>query len=438
MVVTIGQKFKALELGKFMHVDKILPIGSLEARKLSRGAIKFYWRFTHLSKTQRADVGIYDSSAPPKSITPTKKGVSIEAARRIAQELSVRHYEAREEGGHAALKQAKREEQETKKAEADRVAVFTLERLMDEYVNYLVVQGNHERTAGDVRSMFRLHVKEPFPVESATPANQVTKAQLINVLRRLVEQEHERTSDKVRSYLRAAFQVAIEAESSAAIPRVFLDFHIELNPVAAIKPVQKIRPSGKSALSLAEARLYWKLIKDVPGLRGAVLRLHLLTGGQRIAQLLRIKTHEQESDLLRMWDTKGRAKPRSHLVPLLPAAIEAFSQCSSSGTFALSTDGGATSIAPMTFTNWSKAAVGDKIPKFNPKRIRSALETILSRAGITREIRGRLQSHGITGIQEKHYNEYDFLPEKKRALEIWELWLQGTPELMPKVEVSSI
>jgi hypothetical protein len=40
----------------------------------------------------------------------------------------------------------------------------------------------------------------------------------------------------------------------------------------------------------------------------------------------------------------------------------------------------------------------------------------LAREGISREVRGHLQSHGLTGVQARHYDGHDYIPEKRQAL----------------------
>ena len=73
-------------------------------------------------------------------------------------------------------------------------------------------------------------------------------------------------------------------------------------------------------------------------------------------------------------------------------------------------------MAATTLSNWAvDAAV--TIPGFATKRIRSGVETILAGARISTEIRGRLQSHGITGVQARHYDGHDYIEEKRHALE---------------------
>lgn len=45
------------------------------------------------------------------------------------------------------------------------------------------------------------------------------------------------------------------------------------------------------------------------------------------------------------------------------------------------------------------------------------METALASARVSQEIRGRLQSHGIAGVQARHYDGHDYMDEKREALE---------------------
>ena len=69
-------------------------------------------------------------------------------------------------------------------------------------------------------------------------------------------------------------------------------------------------------------------------------------------------------------------------------------------------------------SRWSAAVgAGAGIADFQAKRIRSGVETLLASARIGSDIRGRLQSHGISGVQVRHYDGHDYMDEKRHALE---------------------
>ena len=82
-------------------------------------------------------------------------------------------------------------------------------------------------------------------------------------------------------------------------------------------------------------------------------------------------------------------------------------------------------MAATTLSRWAVEAAAD-IPDFQAKRIRSGVETILAAAMISTEIRGRLQSHGISGVQARHYDGHDYLEQKLSALKTLFGLLDGT------------
>ena len=416
---TVGQFINQLVPGVFATLQKIEPSGALQVRKQSNGAVSFHWRYTMGTKSERVAIGFYDSSAPPKSTSRTAKGYSIAGAIRAAEALASEHYGAKELGGRPALLEARREE-ESARAERDAAAArYTLANLLNDYADYLEKLGRTSHR--EVRSIVKVHVLEPWAVIAKMRAADVTTDQFIDIMRRVMDAKKGRTSNKLRSYLRAAYQTAKSSRTKASVPEFFKHYKIVTNPVADTEPDETQNRADKNPLERDQLRLYWNRIKPLTGLRGAVLRLHLLTGGQRIEQLVKLKTAEIRTEFVRLYDGKGRPGrlPRAHEVPLLPEAAQSLQVCKPRGLYALSTDGGDTHIAGTTLSGWAVEAAGD-IEGFQAKRIRSGVETLLSKHGVSQEIRGHLQSHGVSGVQRRHYDANDFIPEKRRALEI--LW----------------
>lgn len=127
-----------------------------------------------------------------------------------------------------------------------------------------------------------------------------------------------------------------------------------------------------------------------------------------------------------LFDGKGRPgkAARPYTVPLIQLAAAALLDCRSQGVFAISTDGGKTHLSAITLSHWACDA-GAGIPNFQTKRIRSGVETLLASARIGSDIRGRLQSHGIAGVQARHYDGHDYMEEKRHALETLHNLLEG-------------
>ncbi|TAG46793.1 MAG: integrase [Betaproteobacteria bacterium] len=421
---TVGQQLAKLKAGRFITIQKIKPSGALQARKQSNGAITLYWRFNIGEKTGRVGIGLYDPLASPKTRTKTSRGYSIAAAISEAEAKASKHYESKSIGGYPALVEREQAEADARQRTIEKAAHFTLARLLEDYANHMETLGR--RSHRDARSIFKLHVVERSPDIATSPAAGVSTEQAADMLRAVVKTGKHRTANKLRSYLHAAYQTAKKSRTKPTIPEHFKGYGIVTNPIKDIEPDQSANKADKNPLSVNELCRYWRALKLIDDFRGAVLRLHLLTGGQRIEQLVRLKTVDITADFDEIIILDGKGRPgievRKHIVPLTKLAKAALRACKPAGEYALSTDGGVTHISATTLSGWACEVVEgmeskSTIPNFQAKRIRSGVETLLSKAGANLEVRGHLQSHGISGVQKRSYDDNDFLREKRAALD---------------------
>jgi integrase len=312
---------------------------------------------------------------------------------------------------------------------------YTLEKLLDAYCDYL--KSLNRISYGAAQSIFRVHVIEAWPDVASLPANAVSSEQIADMMRRTIQNGKDRTANKLRSYLRAAYQVAKAARSKPSIPVTFKAFNITSNPAADTEPDESANRADKNPLNAEEMRSYWQSIKILPGMAGSVLRLHLLTGGQRIEQLCNLTTADITPDAITLHDGKGRPGkgPRPHTVPLIDAAAAALRECNPMGAYAISMNGGKSRLGERTISDWACAA-GVGIDGFQAKRIRSGVETLLASARISADTRGRLQSHGISGVQARHYDGHHYLDEKREALETLFTLLEGSSNNVIQLRVA--
>ena len=56
---------------------------------------------------------------------------------------------------------------------------------------------------------------------------------------------------------------------------------------------------------------------------------------------------------------------------------------------------------------------------FQLRDLRRTAETMLAKLGTGPNIRGEVQSHGLGGVQKRHYDQHDYLEEKRAALQLW-------------------
>jgi integrase len=412
-----GVNLKSLPAGTFTTIEKLDRGGSLQARKLTGETVQFYWRYSHEGRTFREPIGHYDPAAPPKKREPTLAGYSLAGARERCRLLADQHGQRKTTGGLRQVKSEERDEFKARSiAQAER-STRTLQGLLETYVAHLKALGR--RSHVDAAGIFKAHVIGAWPKLANAPAADLATDDVLDMQRRLIEQGKGRTANKLRSYLHAACQGAVDVRMSAALPVAFKAYAIHVNPVAQTKRDPKFDRADKRPLSTAELKTYWQIIKKLPGLRGSVLRLHLLTGGQRVHQFVKLRWVDTGADTFTIFDAKGRPGqgPRPHVLPLLRKAASVVQEFERQGEYAMTTTKGRRPIEATTVTGWAHDAVGDAIVDFQLKRIRSGVETLLAASGISREIRGHLQSHGLTGVQARHYDGHDYIPEKRQALE---------------------
>jgi integrase len=154
-----------------------------------------------------------------------------------------------------------------------------------------------------------------------------------------------------------------------------------------------------------------------------------VTGGQRVEQLARLTfaDYDRDTQTIHLRDPKGRRTiARDHFIPLVPAAHAAL----------LAMDGGAAGPHLFTFTRGVKPATPAALAKhlrrvvdameaagelekgrFAAGDLRRTVETRLGDLGVSSDTRAQLLSHGLGGVQVKHYDRNNYLAEKRAALE---------------------
>lgn len=236
--------------------------------------------------------------------TASLRGFSVAAALEKCAELGALQAERRNTGGLQQVDLEERRSHLTKKAARTELNLRTLKSLLATYIDHLKAQGRRSWT--DAAQIFQAHVEDAWPEIAATPAAEVTPDQVLDMLRRLAEAGKGRTANKLRAYLRAAYQCAIDVRSTMSIPVTFKSFAVVLNPAAQTRRDPTFDRPDKNPLGVEELKTYGAVIKTLEGIKGTSLRLHLLTGGQRIEQLVRLRVEHIQGGTITILDAKGR------------------------------------------------------------------------------------------------------------------------------------
>ena len=412
------------------------------------GVVRAYFRHTQTDGTRYAlPLGHYDEDG--------RDGLSLSEARAKAANLSklylsgvrdLRAHLESEEAARNATEQAQQAARDAARAEAEASKHYTLKALCGAYADALEAKGK-TKSARDARSVFKVHIYDN-PIDlSMKPAKEIPPHDVATIVRKVREAGKERTAGVLRSYLRAAYTIAIRAPFDSAVSSELIPFGVEMNPVDAI-PAIPVK-AGHRTLGSDELRKYLAaLTEDLPD---QALKLALYAGGQRMSQLLRARVADYDVDrqTLRLWDGKGkRREPREHLIPLGPNAAalvkvlidRAQAKAATSAqreqrnlepnpSLWLST-GGATMSDATPGKRLAEIAADMKVEGFNLRDIRRTVETMLASMGISRETRAQLLSHGLSGVQSVHYDRHSYMEEKRAALMAWEARLVSIENAM--------
>jgi integrase len=305
-----------------------------------------------------------------------------------------------------AIKEARAVAKKQKELESK----LTLRALCEAYCEGLKLKGK-TKSATDSLSAFRVHL---FSTEFANlPAKEITSKAISQIIREVYESGKERTAGILRNYLVAAFNAARKAPFDPKASSSLIAFDITINPAEIISTIPIKR--GERHLSTEELKEYLSYLGDSP--TDLLLKVHLYSGGQRIVQLARIKGTDYQSDMgvLRLLDPKGkRSVAREHFIPLAPKAIAIVDSMNKGDETLFASN---ERKAGARVSEISKAM--EKEP-FDIGDLRRTCETMLGSLGISKDIKAQLLSHGIGGVQDAHYDRYDYIKEKRNALTAWE------------------
>lgn len=324
--------------------------------------------------------------------------------------------------------------------------------MLHAYVTSLRDKGKNG-TAYDVENMFTNHVELAFPELAALPAAQITPEHVSRILARLVgtdvEYKKGRTALKLRSFMSAAFKLALGGATDPMAPAAAAGFGLTYNAAAAVpagKMAAAFNRPGERVLSVDELRHYLAYVMTLPStLTRLALLFQVVSAGQRFQQLLRIRHKDTNAQIFVLFNPKGRrSQPRQHVLPLVPEVAEILDELrtinpvENGDTTALLFASRGGPMAPATLSNAmqeiSVAMMHAKQAQapFRGGDMRRTIETMLAETlRISKDTRAQLLSHGLTGVQDRHYDKGLHLDTKRGALRAWNDFLAdvciGTP-----------
>ncbi len=423
--------------------------GRLKIKVLPTGIKEMYFCYYMDKKQRKIKLGNYKNTREGIGLTLAEARKRRDKYTKILREGIDPRFQIEEQKRKDALAKRKAEEKETH---------GSLKDLVDSYVEWL--KANKRSRADHIAINLERYVLKPWPVLAKRPAREIAVTDIRDIIAKMIRKGITTQCNRVRSQLHAAFQHGLRADND---PRSYLGrsvtFHLRFNPVSGIPVQRDWERVGNRNLSSMELHHFWD---QLPGLRKGsrgyckarmslvtecYFKLMLATAGQRVEEVLRwewawFDWDKQLLDVPPEGTKTGFKTGRGHVIPLSPLALEQLDRIRPiTGhcryVFAGGRGGGMSPDDKMNVSAPSLALrrfykeygqdpdTGDVLfDRFAPKDLRRTCKTLMGEAGISKEVRDRLQNHSLSDVSTRHYDRYDYLKEKRAGIAAWTRYLE--------------
>ena len=318
--------------------------------------------------------------------------------------------------------------------EAEQVAeqaLGTFEELFDFYIADM--KRKKRKSWHSVQCTYNLYIKKAIGHMKAKDVQAQDIAR--KVLAPIFTNGKEVMANRTRSYMYSAFQLGLTAANSARYADA-PNFGLQFNPVTLV-PREGVESAGQRTLSKNEVKRLWTEI-DSHMTKDLALGLKLiLSSGQRVAEVLQAQWKEFDLDE-KVWSLPAERRKtywkginnEPHIIPLTDLHIELLKELprrskylfpDASGKSPIETD--ILQLAVKKYCIPPKKSDHEPFEYFTPRNLRRTFKTLAGEAGLSKEIRDRIQGHSQSDITSTHYDRYDYLEEKQKATQKWCNWL---------------
>lgn len=259
------------------------------------------------------------------------------------------------------------------------------------------------------------------------PAREIEPDEIVEVIRPIYERGKKAMADHVRSYLHAAYSWGLKSEHdyrSASQRR----FRLVYNPAAGIPTEPK--KVGIRWLDEDEfVRLYrWLECPDAPvhPPYTRAVRILMLTG-QRVEEIARLHVDNWDSEeKIIDWSKTKNGSPHAIPVPSIAAEIIESIKPNEHGWFFPSAMDPKRPVSHGTLYSfvWRQRDRG-VIPVVTNRDLRRTWKTLAGQAGVSKEIRDRVQNHALQDVSSKSYDRWNYMREKRTGMAKWDKFVRA-------------
>jgi integrase len=256
-------------------------------------------------------------------------------------------------------------------------------------------------------------------------AREMNPDDVLGALRPIYERGKLAMADHIRSYIRSAYSWGIKSEHDYrnTSPR---RFKLASNPASGIPTEPKV--VGTRWLDEEEfVQLYqWLEYPDVPvhPPYTRAVRILMLTG-QRVEEIAALHVDQwNANERILDWSKTKNGKP--HTIPVPPIAVELIESITPNnhGWFFPSAKDPSKPVSAETLCSfmWRQRERGI-IPIVTNRDLRRTWKTLAGKAGVSKEIRDRLQNHTLQDVSSKSYDRWNYMPEKRDGMNKWDTFV---------------
>ncbi len=272
----------------------------------------------------------------------------------------------------------------------------------------------HTRSWKQTKGILRKHV---VPAWKDRPIDGITRRDVIELLDGIVRAGKPVLANRVLAHVRKLFNWAIERGIVGASPAV-----------------QIKAPGGKEAprdrdLSDAEIKVLWPAFGAAGYPFGPLMEILLLTG-QRRSEVATMRWVDLDIGAA-VWNLPAASTKalRSHSIPLPNMAVEILADLPRfNGPYVFSTTGGERPVS-----GYSKAKLrieqelnkalakngGEPLAGWQIHDLRRTAASGMAKLGVPVDHIGRVLNHAPRGITATVYDKHSYMPEKRRAIDLW-------------------
>jgi len=267
----------------------------------------------------------------------------------------------------------------------------------------------------------------PSPI---TPAEFIEQDLARHVIYSVYKVSTNQYAGVIKKVMKSAFKWAINFDNSPDRYQLPGRYNVKYNPVRDVELIVEKNP-GERWLSAEEIRLLWHADDFKSFFTHQFVKLNLAMAGQRMDEILLGVDGEidYKDSIFTIPRERIKIKARQdHIVPLSDLAISILEQQQAITTHTNKLFPG-TSKRGFYTTDAVRAALQrfyerHELAPFTGRDLRRTCKTHMSKAGISKDDRDRLQQHYKDDVATVHYDRYDYMKEKRAAMKKWTTYLK--------------